>query len=298
MRPEAHLLAVTLTLLSGCGDDPPSEPKCSAPDSVAVVLDFQAEWSRVDAMKIAYNHIPHERGETGVVEIWVKDLGTGDARWVTDGEVPRWSPNGKALCFERIDSAGGQIWMIDLASGEETQLTSGLDVGKGHPTWSGDGGSIAYATGLSSGEQPSGIWTLELATGKQTHIIGGLFPDWSPVADEIVFGPPLKVVKLHDGGLEVLSTRSGVLFPRWSPDGTKIAYEAAGSVYVLDRETREDRLLVSQAALPTWSPDGNEIAFWRIDETAGATVLYAVRLDGTGLRQLTFPADYGIACPL
>lgn len=288
-------LALAMWALFGCNrDEVPTEPPCSTPDSVAVVLDFQAAWSTTDATQIAYSHIPHERGVTDTVEIWVKDLVTGDVSYVTYGEVPRWSPDGESLCFVRADASGGHVWIRDMRTGQEDRITSGK-IGKGHPSWSGDGNSIAYATGIGTGEEPAGIWTIDVESRQRTHVAAGLFPDWSPVSPEIVFGPtPLRLIHLENFGIEVLVRRPTILFPRWSGDGRKIVYESNGTVRLFDRATGQDALLVDNAALPSWSPMADEVAFWRI--VAGATVICAIGLDGSGYRQLTSPADYGITC--
>jgi Tol biopolymer transport system component len=79
--------------------------------------------------------------------------------------------------------------------------------------------------------------------------------------------------------------------PAWSPDGGWIAYHHFNKnpedslyptgLYIIDTNGNNRRLVISGPAYnPDWSPDGNEIAF-RYDE------IYSIKIDGSGLRQIT-----------
>ena len=57
-------------------------------------------------------------------QLWVADIDRGDARKVAEGlhsrdPSPTWSPNGSAIAFVH----GGDIWAIDLRTGDQSQIT-------------------------------------------------------------------------------------------------------------------------------------------------------------------------------
>lgn len=81
--------------------------------------------------------------------------------------------------------------------------------------------------------------------------------------------------------------------PSYSADGRSIVFvgedEAGGSaIYVIDRDGSDRRLVTRDGADPHFFPSGRAIAFARTVE--GNDHIFSIRLDGAGLRQLTFGA--------
>jgi Tol biopolymer transport system component len=79
--------------------------------------------------------------------------------------------------------------------------------------------------------------------------------------------------------------------PSYSADGRSIAFvgedEAGGSaIYVMRGDGTERRMVTSDGAHPHFFPGGRAIAFARMVE--GHSHIFTIRLDGSGLRQLTF----------
>jgi Tol biopolymer transport system component len=96
--------------------------------------------------------------------------------------------------------------------------------------------------------------------------------------------------------------RLSLFEPAWSPDGTKLVAighrvgdPPGNQVYVIDAETGHARPITDDGAPklhPAWSSDGSEIM---VELSIGMTGyhLFAMRPDGTGLRQITGPAFDG-----
>lgn len=72
-----------------------------------------------------------------------------------EGEVdrdPAWSPDGKRLAVSRTRNTGkedpsvtaGEIWIMDPASGQQTQITDGTAGADWYPRWSADGRSLVW----------------------------------------------------------------------------------------------------------------------------------------------------------
>jgi TolB protein len=88
--------------------------------------------------------------------------------------------------------------------------------------------------------------------------------------------------------------------PGWSPSGKRIAFDSdrrnhqgRSEIYVMDSDgtnvhrvsTLPDKAIYDQGARV--SPDGKRIVFTRYRTDPGTSALFTVRLDGSGLRQLT-----------
>ncbi len=80
----------------------------------------------------------------GVSQIYLMPATGGEPKLLGSGlrsNTPRWSPDGKKLAY----LSGGQIWTIDVASGETKKLTD-IALGAGEPVWSRDGKLLAFAS--------------------------------------------------------------------------------------------------------------------------------------------------------
>lgn len=77
-----------------------------------------------------------------------------------------------------------------------------------------------------------------------------------------------------------------------TPDGRRIVFDLLGDLYVMDAGGGRARALTRGLALdtqPTISPDGRWIAF--VSDRSGAENLWRMRLDGSGLEQISFGDD-------
>jgi Tol biopolymer transport system component len=197
---------------------------------------------------------------------------------------PSFSPDDTRVAFASNRGGSWDIWMVDLEGGQPVQVTSGL-ADELHPSWSPDGRKLAYCSLPPTGGQWE-IWVTDATAGSTKKRIGyGLFPEWSPTADTLVFqrarergghlfsiwtltlvdGEPRYPTELAAGA------REAMILPTWSPDGTRIAFTStttldsggitarASDVWLIDADGRgKVRLTDGQAPshAPTFCPDG------------------------------------------
>ncbi len=88
---------------------------------------------------------------------------------VDEPESPSFSPDGKAIAFDALRDAVGDIFSINLDSKDVTNLTSD-PFGDRAPSFSPDGTFIVYTARVSGNDK---LFRLELATKKKTQITFG-----------------------------------------------------------------------------------------------------------------------------
>jgi Tol biopolymer transport system component len=153
---------------------------------------------------------------------------------LTDGAVPRWSPDGKRIQFTRIeepnskkDDAKYTIVEMELESGKNRDLLQGR-----FGDWSPDGTRIAFAAWGKISEDggshfESKIFLAKADGSEQVELADGDWPSWSPDGKTIV-------CCLHEEGtppqmyaIDVESKKSelfgiGSYRGQWSPDGKSV----------------------------------------------------------------------------
>jgi polyisoprenoid-binding protein YceI len=169
------------------------------------------------------------------------------------------------------------------------------------PTWSPDGGRIAFTRSEDSPVAPAPSVHIAGAGGSRRRELTpgdmSVQPDWSPDGRRIAF---MSVVDLDTGKISVMDadgsgarqfagTPTSDGEPRWSPDGRRLAVSAYGGagnddVAVIDVRSGRFRRLTRSPAYehsPAWSPDGRRIAYVK----DGA--VHVMRADGSGDRAIT-----------
>ena len=188
---------------------------------------------------------------------------------------PDWSPDGTRVVYEHSTHPRNQLIYVANADGSRPRsgvAGTGGCAGQESPAWSPDGSKIAFASGGARDEQ---IW-----------IVG-------------VDGTNLRRL-----------TRTGTIDaePQWSPDGSTIVFRRIDpyrprrgyALFVIDVDGSNERRLTPWALRagdhPDWSPDGNRILFRSNVEgpKSVSSNLYAIRPDGTGLKQLTHARGGGV----
>jgi Dipeptidyl peptidase IV (DPP IV) N-terminal region len=226
--------------------------------------------------------------DAGTGQVFIASLDGTDVQQVTHDRRgagwPDWSPDGEAIAYTSRDGDLGNIFVLDLATGESSQVThekpttvtnlgAGLGRGAGYSQFSPDGASIVYEVNRGDG---LGVRIVPVTGGKSVLLVGGgkndvqatlpaLSPDGSTLAASC-WGPELTdgICIAHADGtnLRTLVSGLGVFGPKWSPDGMRIAYFNAElqdlygdyKIFVVDVATGETTF-VAEGTAHEWLDD-------------------------------------------
>lgn len=231
----------------------------------------------------------------GSPAIWVMGADGSAPRRVTTGPdyFAAWSPDSTRIAFARSTSAGAEVHVVRADGSGDRVVTAGT-----HPTWSPDGGSIAY-------ELDGDIWVVRASGAGAQRVTSGPaydgWPDWSPDGRRIAF------TSSRAGGIDIFSLPCSQgyvcngdqprrlttdpridIAPSWSPDGTRIAFRGGDDVFVMNRDGSGQSAVTTDPAFdadPAWGPDGATLAF--ATSRDGNAEIYRVGIDGTGEVNLT-----------
>jgi TolB protein len=200
--------------------------------------------------------------------------------------MPAISSDGKTIAFTSSRAGNWDIYLMDINGGQPIQLTFD-PAAEIHPSFSPDGKWLVYCQYA----EPAGRWELvllELANPAVKRFIGyGLFPNWSPVDNRIVFQRArgrgdhfysIWTIDLVDGEAlrptEVATAgNAAAITPDWSPDGKHIVFSTVlrddtnrhglpakrGDIWVIDVDGRNRSNLTRSRATnlqPVWATDG------------------------------------------
>src|SRR5438552_6533158 len=113
-----------------------------------------------DGSRVAFVRVTVNQRKDGYdTAIWTVSTATGESRQLTAGprdSSPRWSPDGRFVCFVRSPEKDGrpeppQLFMLSMDGGEAWQFTT-LPRGAGGPQWSPDGKMISFGNGSTAEE--------------------------------------------------------------------------------------------------------------------------------------------------
>jgi len=249
--------------------------------------EFLPSWSP-DGSKIAY---VSDRG-TGTDVYWIPPTGGAEHK-VAETHIPflermgawagalgtnAWSPDGQELLFSKLHETGDvAVWKVNLATGEQTQLTfphSGTsDDGA---SWSFDGERIAFERG---GKGSSSIWLLPAEGGEPSRLIeAAAHPAWFPDNERIAFlsgrGGAQNIWEMELGTQELRQLTTGGRGWDYAPAVARngaiayVEFDHQIDIYWLRLDTEEpehERLttFTGENFAPRASPDGNWIVYYR-----------------------------------
>lgn len=219
--------------------------------------------------------------------LWLLTLGQSAKPLVKDGFWtcdPAWSPDGGTLAYSTDRGGKLDIWLRDMATGVERQLTRHKGAALS-AAWSRDGRSIAFL------DQTGALHTVEVETGRIVQRFEAIWepgkPTWGPDGTTVAlaaFKP--RTARYREGLSEILTvdlatgkgTYEPVLpekslgtrgddGPVWSPDGKALAFVFASRLHVAPvdakgRLTGPPRALNTEVTdAPTWSGDARHILY-------------------------------------
>jgi Tol biopolymer transport system component len=215
-------------------------------------LDTDPSWSP-DGSRLVYSS---DRAETGNLDLWIRDLRTGQDRRLT--ELPNadyggtWSPDGTRIAFLKMlpHQQGAAVDIVDVESGKVMERYRSAQRIPSNPSWSPDGRTLLVAAFDQYSQRfREGIWKLTLIPAGE--------------------GPP-QILE------DVLTDRSAVSGidegPVWSPDGKQVALVNGGLLKIIEVDPSgkphgSPRALTSEAAhAPSWTRDSRNILYLATDQ--------------------------------
>lgn len=129
---------------------------------------------------------------------------------------PAIAPDGKQLAFLSDRSGVGEIWLLNLVTGEPRRLTTGAQP-LGGLNWSADSRQLVFTT-ANTKTKLTGIALAEVNTGSYRLLTDGgdSSPALSPQGDRLLFtsqrdgDPELYLLQLNTGALERLTHSAGL----------------------------------------------------------------------------------------
>lgn len=163
---------------------------------------------------------------------------------------PVYSPNGQKIAFASNRSGNWDIWIVALDGTPPQQITNGAG-DEIHPSWSPDGSRLVYCSLPQRGQWE--LWVADATNGGgNKRFFGyGLFPEWSPVEDVILYQRARErgshwfsvwTVQLVNGEprypTEVAAAADAAFItPSWSTDGSQIAFTAVAPTSTTETST-------------------------------------------------------------
>jgi len=211
-----------------------------------------------------------------------------------------------------FDDKRRHLWVVNAASGKDSQITSGDDWNDTDPQWSPDSSRIAFVSDRTGQEFDGGhntdVWVIPASGGTLAKISDHAFEDdlprWSPDGQQIVFAgrttrrefPKLYIADAKGGASSRLVVDNLDLIPgglRWGPGPKSLRFESgfkgATQIFGVD--------FASRAVTPVTQGERSVHGFDIHEKTGVMTYLandfthlddlYVSRLDGGSERQLT-----------
>jgi TolB protein len=286
------IAGLLLLLIHSCDTVDPQPPVMDTP------RDEAPAWSP-DGNFIAYNHFDPDVDEhTNTYGLYILNLETGERTLVIEGPAfnPDWSPDGEWIAFNSVD-----IFRIRANGSDLVQIS---EIGSSFfPAWRPDGERLAFDTPYQNERGANTIWLINPDGAELKKVADPIEGEirnskWSPDGTYLLHYRYLKTrtgaeIFVMDtlGNNEIRLTKSvnGITnrSPSWSPDGAWIAWHTNNGIWVM-RSDGSDQRHLTEGETPSWSPDSQRIVFSKPTPDEKKIVLWIIKRDGSGLRQITF----------
>ncbi len=223
-----------------------------------------------DGEQIAYTLENSQGGK----DLWIMDRNGKNQKELVSCAAqqcfqPAWSPDGQRIAYSRgsvpnpeTSAANTRIWTVEVSSGQTAALYQDEKVHGIDPSWSPDGGRLAfYDTGVSA------LHVLDLHSGQETLLQSNTQQAgaWSPDGTQMLFTDVQQVGENLIAFVNQIDFKSGVVSTFLSNDQSQSDY-----------------------TLPAWSPDGQWIAIAFQDaNTITQRQIWLVRPDGSQMHAIT-----------
>jgi Tol biopolymer transport system component len=221
-------------------------------------------------------------------QLWLMEIGAKPQQLTNDRfykEDPAWSPDGKRIAYSSDKAGTEDIYILDLATKAEKQMTSFAESAEVSCAWSPDGKMLAYQ------DEHGATYTIDIETGAHRRVAAALFapskPSWSADGKALSIGAlkaytprfregtsQILTVNLETGAqvftepapFKSLSTR-GEDGPLYSPDGKSIAFVMDSVLWIrpVDRNGvpagPAHRINREVTDAPTWSGDSKRLLY-------------------------------------
>lgn len=285
----AALIAVSLPLIGGCGDNEVAGPDPSSGPPFS-------------------DHIAFESDRDGGGIYIMRADGSDQVALTADGGSydPAWSPNGRRIAFTHFPQGAShpEVFVMN-ADGTNPENLSNQPDSDSEPAWSPDGQQIAFGSYRDySVAEGNAIFIMNADGTNPTKVVTGhclMWPAWSPNGTTVAFngecsganGFEILAVEVDGSNPANLTGFPGDDFaPAWSPDGSRVAFnsdrDGDSEVYVMDADGGNVVQLTFDDAndlFATWSPDGKRIAF--TTNRDGNFEIYLMDADGGNPANLT-----------
>ncbi|WHO37566.1 amidohydrolase family protein [Sphingobium sp. AP49] len=221
-------------------------------------------------------------------DIYVMPVGGTPKKLVADGYHkcdPAWSPDGKTIAYSCDRGGTLDLWLHDVATGKERQLTNIPDKAVAWGSWSQDGALIAFL------DQEGALHSVEVATGTVRRIFDALWepgrPSFGPGGKTIAYAAFKPVTgRYREGASQILTVDlatgkgryqavaegkslgvRGHDGPVWSPDGSMMAYVFASTLWVVpvgpdgSFAGAPRQISTETTDAPSWSGDSKSLLY-------------------------------------
>jgi TolB protein len=260
------VLSTSFLFLLGCSPQATPTPEATVtPEPTATEVEFIPVASKNSQETAVFSY-----EEDGYAHLFTYIRGEQPLTRLTSGDwddiTPAPSPDGEQIAFASNRSGFWDLYLLDLESGDVTQLTNTPEY-EGGPTWSPDGSFLAF----------------EAYQNENLDIVVG--PAADPLSDPI----------------SLTSSAAADHSPAWAPDGRHIAFISKGDVIVANLDETDgnrfqnlSKTELASESHPVWSPDGRRLAWASSSQSVGRSGIYvwdsANDIPGTWIGDGNWPA--------